>query len=174
MTTITDEELATFRQALEVVSKDRPSQAELAQLARACDSLPRVYRFAGNLMQQATLQLTNQNAAITLTEGHRQVIGRYVQQLRRDLGYDNAPALERLLIEQIVLTWLRLGLAEQHLTSVQGRGSLDQLRFYEQKLSACQSRHLRAIESLARVRKLGVTLQVNVNLPGGQQLNAQG
>jgi hypothetical protein len=47
---------------------------------------------------------------------------------------------------------------------------------YERILASKEARYLRAIGELARVRRL-LNLpapQVNINLPGGQQVNVQG
>jgi hypothetical protein len=47
---------------------------------------------------------------------------------------------------------------------------------WERILASKEARYLRAIETLARVRRL-LNLpapQVNINLPGGQQVNVQG
>jgi hypothetical protein len=40
--------------------------------------------------------------------------------------------------------------------------SLAQGEYWEKKLSANQRRYLRAVETLARIRKLNITVQVNV------------
>jgi hypothetical protein len=47
---------------------------------------------------------------------------------------------------------------------------------WERVLASKEARYLRAVETLARVRRL-LNLpapQVNINLPGGQQVNVQG
>ena len=49
--------------------------------------------------------------------------------------------------------------------------------FWERRLSLAERRHLRACETLARVRKLlmnGPVLQVNIASQGGQQVNVAG
>jgi hypothetical protein len=54
--------------------------------------------------------------------------------------------------------------------------ALATLEQWEQVLASKQRRYYRAIEALARVRRL-LHLpgpQVNINLPGGQQLNVNG
>lgn len=81
---------------------------------------------------------------------------------RKDLGIEGAPHHEKMLIHEIVLTWLHLKWCEYQLARVTGR----QLEFWDGRTSAAQRRHLRAIESLARVRKLNLSL-VQVNI--GQQ-----
>lgn len=79
--------------------------------------------------------------------------------------------LERLLVQQVVLTWLKLGHTEWHHEHilVNGHMTIQVADFWERRLSAAQRRYLRACETLARVRRLGLPmLQVNI---GAQQVN---
>jgi len=86
--------------------------------------------------------------------------------------------LERLLIDEVVLTWLDKHRIDMHYGQQVESGSitLDALEQWEKVLSSKQARYLRAIETLARVRRLLKlpTVQVNVALEGGQQVNMQG
>ena len=68
------------------------------------------------------------------------------------------------------LCWLRLQLIEQQYSGVQaGNMTLPQGDYWERRLSAAQRRYLRAVETLARVRRLRVpALQVNI---GEKQVN---
>jgi hypothetical protein len=92
-------------------------------------------------------------------------------ELRQALGYAGAPALEQLLIDQVIVTRLRLQHAELLAGQViKERGAGEAQQLVDQALNGAQARHLRAIESLARVRKLGITLQVNIATNGGQQV----
>jgi hypothetical protein len=77
-----------------------------------------------------------------------------------------------MLIEQIALCWLRLSIVEvrhaDHTTS--GSIGISQADYWDRALSAAQRRYLRAIESLARVRRLLHPNAVQVNI-GAQQVN---
>jgi len=94
----------------------------------------------------------------------------YVEAMRRDLGYEKASALERGLIEHIVMCWLRLCRAERLYTQWTAKEwHYDLGDAQDRMLSAAQSRYLRAVEALARMRRLSVrALQVNI---AGKQLN---
>jgi hypothetical protein len=93
------------------------------------------------------------------------------EQNRNQLGYENASALERALIDAVVLAWLRYADLERRYSNVmKGSISLQQADFWERRLGATQRRYLRAIETLARVRRLAIpAMQVNI---GAQQVNA--
>jgi hypothetical protein len=82
------------------------------------------------------------------------------------MGYDHSSHLERLLIDHIVLCWLRLYDTELRYEAALKEGmSLTLGTYWERKLSSNQHRYLRAVESLARMRKLmerTPALQVNI------------
>jgi len=99
-----------------------------------------------------------------------------VRHMSDELGYEGAPALERPLIEHVVLCWLRLQKAELAYSQVlAGSPALTQAAYWERRLTMAQGRYLRAGESLARVRRLArphrQPLQLNI---GGQQVNVAG
>ncbi len=88
--------------------------------------------------------------------------------LRRELGYDDAPAVERLLIDRIIVTWLHLHDVESS-RQVEGL-TLGQSAFYDKAVGMAQSDHVRALLALAKVRKLALPA-VQVNVTTGNQLN---
>ena len=99
--------------------------------------------------------------------------------LTKQLGYDSAPPLERLLIEHIVTVRLRVIHAEHKYTHCVMNQSitLKEGEYWDNLLSSSQARFLRAIEALARVRRLArntPALQINIAGEGGQQVNVQG
>lgn len=75
--------------------------------------------------------------------------------MRDELGWDNSSELERILIEQVCMNWLRLNYMESiHLSKTNESHSHDTGIYWEKRLSGAQKRYLRACESLAKVRKL--------------------
>lgn len=91
--------------------------------------------------------------------------------MARSMGYETAATLERLLIDEVVMTWLHLRKIQYsyHKTTA-GQHRFKEGRYWESRLSAAQRRHLRAVESLARVRKMQ-PLQINI---AQQQVNVAG
>jgi hypothetical protein len=92
---------------------------------------------------------------------------------RDQLGFKTAPVLEQMMIEHIVLCWLRLALNELQFSAVMSHGgTLAQIEHHQRRVGAAQKRFTRASESLARLRKLArPNLQINVAAEGGQQIN---
>jgi len=96
--------------------------------------------------------------------------------LRRELGYGGSSAIEKLLIDAVVLAWLRYGLVEYQYTNVTKESlSLTLADHWDKHLGETQRRYLKACESLARVRRLLrlPNVQINVAANGGQQVNLQ-
>lgn len=86
-----------------------------------------------------------------------------MKEMRQDLGFDEANLLERLLIEQVVLCWLHLYWAHYGYTRQIASGiTFAHGTYLEKKLNAAQYWFLRASQTLARVRKLNISVQVNI------------
>jgi hypothetical protein len=108
--------------------------------------------------------------AVILAEGDK---------LKKDLGYATAPPLEQLLIDHILLVRLRLAHVENAYNRqiVSQSVSLQVGAYWDNLLTSNQARFLRAIETLARVRRLSrntPALQINIAREGGKQVNVQG
>jgi len=100
-------------------------------------------------------------------------IEEYLVSIRNDLGYDDAPIMEKLLIENIVTTWLRVQFCESQLVfRMNGEQRMSVMEFWERRLSMAQKRYLSACETLAKIRKMAVpALQLNI---GDKQINVAG
>jgi hypothetical protein len=86
------------------------------------------------------------------------------------MGYESASAPERLLLENVALCWCHYHIMEQLYAQNTGRHGAYDVRLvehFERRLSASHRRYLQALETLARVRRLEVMIQVSI---GGQQL----
>lgn len=98
--------------------------------------------------------------------------------LQNELGYENSPALERMLIHTVINAWLRLQWTEIRCNEVMKTNHAVHAGIYWQKaLTGASNRYLRAIETLARVRRLAradPALQLNIAYPDGQQVNLSG
>lgn len=91
-----------------------------------------------------------------------------------DLGYAEASPMEKMLIDAVVLAWLRYTQVERSAASVWGDShTLERGAYWDKRLSAAQRRYLRAIETLARVRRLALPM-LQVNIAEKQQVNVGG
>src|SRR5262249_45215681 len=79
------------------------------------------------------------------------------KRLKQELATDKDGPLEKLLVGQVVLAWVRLSVVEQEYTCILYGTELPSIErglYWEKRLSAAQKRFDHAAMSLARVRRL--------------------
>lgn len=155
-------------------NKPNAKKVDIAELRQRIAEEANEIGPAGDLALQNLKLITTESgftpAAQILTDAD-------IKNKRADLGYKQAPRLEKMLIDALLLAWLRYQKIENNYHSMnQGEGmSLQKAMFWEKRLSMAQARYLKAAETLARVRKLtSPILQVNVAQEGSQQVNVAG
>jgi hypothetical protein len=164
-----------FFELLERCYQEHPDDDELAELRAWLDKTPELWSSVFDLARSVRDNLVKN--IIPHKAAH---IGLYrnITKMRGDMGFKEASTLEKLLIENVINTWLRYQWAEFRYTSyVTDAHTLNQGKYWSGVLSANQRRYLRAIETLARVRKLTRNtpmLQVNIATQEGQQVNIAG
>jgi hypothetical protein len=169
-----EETRTKFRALLDKTNKEHPSPKDLKALSDLLSDnrkleLWRDVASAGYLAEIVVIENARATADLKECWKHR------LQVLKKDLGYDGAPMLEQLLIQQAALCWLKLNLVELSYSGTMKQSHTLTLGMYwEKRLSAAQKRFTRACETLTRVRKLSrntPALQFNIATSGGQQLN---
>jgi hypothetical protein len=163
---------AQFLELVKNIDQENPTPADLRALRAMLDRHPQLWRVAGDLAYASVLNiLAKLDAGPLVTESlkHSWVA------MKDELGYQSAPPLERLLMEQVVLCWLHLHIIQLEYTDVMNESiPAASAGHWEKRLSAAQRRFLRASQTLARIRKLARTtpaLQLNIATHGGQQVN---
>ena len=169
-----EETRAKFHALLEKTNKEQPSPKDVKALSDLLSGnkkleLWRDVMSAGHLAELMVIDNARATAGLKECWKHR------LQVLKKDLGYDEAPLLEKLLIQQAALCWLKLNLVELSYSGTMAQSiTLTLGMYWEKRLSAAQMRFTRACETLARVRKLSrntPALQFNIAASGGQQVN---
>ncbi len=165
------QQLRELKALIAKADKKDAKPVDVAALRHALHEHPKLWRVAGDLAAQARLHTINQ---VDATPAMKESLRYGLEAMQRDLGYADAPLLERLLIEQVLLCWLRLNLDEYRYTTADTQGgTFAKLRYWEQRLAGSQARYVRAIDALARVRKLARPTPLQVNI-GGQQVIGAG
>lgn len=171
----TNSELAEFHALLNRTNKEKPDRKDVKALQAVLQRNPGIWREVGSLAVQNRSKLIKD---MHITTAAAELIHASMETMAQELGYEDAPILEQMLIDQLLLAWLRLNLWEYQLTEMESQGmTLTKADFWEKRISAAQRRFLRACETLARVRRLArnvPALQVNINTPNGQQVNIAG
>jgi hypothetical protein len=142
-------------------NKANPKPEDVTALRRFLFEHPEKAKYIGDLSMQAEVQLIEQ--ALSNNKGAEIATTEVLHKMSEALGIDTAPAIERPLISHVCLCWLRLQLYEVRYTEASsGSLSLAQGAYMEKKLSEHQKRYLRAVETLARIRKLNINIQINM------------
>ena len=157
------------------VNKEDPDKDDIKALRKALLNNPELWRVVGDLAEQAVLSLIDEIQSFPALKESLKIGW---NEMQKELGGENPNPLEKLLIQQIVMSWMRLQLVEYHYTDTMNQSiTLPMGRYWEGRLSAAQRRHLRAVETLARVRRLlsnTPAVQLNIAAKGGQQVNVAG
>jgi hypothetical protein len=167
------------RELVELVGRcyqKNPDKKDLRELEKYLKEQPQLYKVVFNLSQVVQGELTN---TITPQHAGQMSIESNIAHMRKGMAYEQSPVLEQLLIDNVINCWLRLQWVELQLTGQSRRdhARLSVIEYWERRMSANQRRYLRAIETLARVRKLTRNtpmLQVNIATQEGQQVNIAG
>ena len=98
---------------------------------------------------------------------------RGVEEMRMELRYSNSSTIERLLIDDIILGFFRLRHMQMLLNSCMATSGTAEkkIRFADQMVSSAQRRFYKSIQTLNRLRKTGINLQINIVAEGGKQVN---
>jgi hypothetical protein len=94
-----------------------------------------------------------------------------LESMRLDIAGEDPSPLEILLAERVVATWLQVQLFEGLYASGLDKHALVQGNYYQKRLDRAHGRHLSAIRTLAQVRKMGPSVQINI---AEKQINTAG
>ena len=147
---------ATSKEALEIINatnKEKPKENDVEALHKLFEEKPQIWQELTDLAESVQNRILSESfsSSVMLKESYKKRLAL----MRDNLGWSEASEIERILIEQVCLNWLRLNLLESiHFTKTTGNHSSEHGIYWEKRLSGAQRRYLRAGESLAKVRKL--------------------
>jgi hypothetical protein len=94
-----------------------------------------------------------------------------LESMRIEVAGENPSPLERLLAERVVATWLEVQLFSGLYGANLGKLTPGQGDYHQKRLDRAHRRHLSAIRTLAQIRKLGPSVQINI---ADKQINTIG
>ena len=96
-----------------------------------------------------------------------------IEEMRIELRYDKSSTIEKLLIDDIILGFFQMRNMQIVLHGlIATRGTANkEIRFVDQMVSSAQRRFYKSIQTLTRLRKTGINLQINIATEGGKQVN---
>jgi hypothetical protein len=104
----------------------------------------------------------------------KELIRCQLEAMREQIAGKNSSALERLLSERVILTWLEVQLFEALYAKNMRNLTIAQAEHHQKRLDRAHRRHLSAIRELAQMRKLlrGTAItQINI---ADKQINTTG
>ena len=101
----------------------------------------------------------------------KELLRHQLESMRVEVAGENPSALERLLAERVVATWLEVQLFEALYAAGMKGGTFKQDDHRQKRLDRAHRRHLSAIRTLAQIRKLGPAVQINI---AEKQINTAG
>jgi hypothetical protein len=161
------DKLKEINAVFDAVDCDDPTPEDKKAFRLMLEKYPEAWRVAGDWAKNAASHMIDTlKAPVSLKIS----MERGWDALQDDLGAAGASPIEKLLIQQVVLSWMRLGYVEYAYTSItNGQETYERLNYWEKRLNAAQRRFLRASETLARVRKISLqAIQINI---ANQQVN---
>lgn len=171
LTTVKSEEARAFVDVLRRTGKEKPKPDDVAELRRYLAKYPELWRVAGDVARAAQQRIIDgMSKSPQLTES----VTTGAQELARELAGPSPSPIESLLAENAVICWLQLYDTQYRHAAVHSESiELSRSAYWDKRLESAQRRYLRALETLARVRKLQAhaVVQVNVAAAGGQQVN---
>jgi len=145
---------------------DRASQA----LIEACQTVPRLWEILSTLSSLAVRTWVDLLApAGPGSEITRRTIEKEIERKRNEVAGEDSSPLERLLAKRVALCWLAASYADaEYARKLKAGISFREREFYGKRCEQTNRQLLKAIESLARVRRLLAPVQVNI---GQNQIN---
>jgi hypothetical protein len=166
---LTDEER---RKLVKLMDKAQAGDAKALDEARPLIDKTGLWKYMGNLsrhVQDSWLDaITGRNKLV------REAYEREADEMRRELLAAGESALERLLVERVIATWLQVCHADSvYAAMLKADGHSFALgTYYRQRQDSAHARHLKAVKALATVRRLLIpAVQVNI---GRNQIINQG
>lgn len=166
------EETNRFLELLSKIDKEKPDLKDLREAEDLASNNPNLWQvgmgYAGSVLEQFIDKLNP-------IKGQQLMLKTEMMSIKENLGYNASDQSERLIIDQIMLCWAGMNYAEARMHNLLTGGdySLHTGEYWQDNLTRYQNRYLKAIETLARIRRLNksVVLQVNIATEGGKQIN---
>ncbi len=151
MNIVSDEE--NKMTVFQATNKEKPKPEDVEALSKLFEESPYIWQQVGNLAARVkdsiiAAQCGKSHIVIEATK-------KKVAEMRDQLGWQDSSQLEKIIIEQVCLNWLRLNSLEMtHDQKTRESHTLPVGEHWDKLLTQAQKRYLRACESLAKVRKL--------------------
>lgn len=144
---------AELNRIFKATNKNDPKPTDLEALRTLLNEDPAIWQRA------ADLAVSVQNSILEESFGKSaflcELMKKQLRELRDQLGWKQATKLEQIAIRHVCLCWFNLNITEQLVNKkLSDSHSTETGLYWDKRLTGAQKRHLRAVETLAKVRKL--------------------
>ncbi|MCE9542152.1 MAG: hypothetical protein K8R38_01320 [Verrucomicrobia bacterium] len=149
----------------------KPKKGDIPKLRQLVAQHPEILPVGWTLHETVRSEMIE---AATADGANKALMLGEVDRWLKELGYESAPALERIHMDSILTCRLRLVLLETRHNAAMKSDSTSFIEHNDRMLNSTSHRLNKAVESLARIRLLATrapVFQVNVATNGGQQVN---
>lgn len=132
--------------------KENPKESDMSEMKAYLDNNSTLVK----MNDCSELALKRMIEAFSTSELMRELIRRQVEEKRESFGYKTATIFERMLIDQVILSWIRLNHLETvHTARLEQSGSHSHASglYWDKRLNSAQKRFMNACETLAKIRK---------------------
>lgn len=156
-----------FVEIFSKIDKESPSEEKLKGVQQYLSE---------NNTETLSLQRLSQNLisnqikkTFSSSEALRNDLANGAEKIRYELGYTASSTIEQLLIDEIILEFLRMHQMQLLLSELSSRPGtqLLTLKKVSDLASAAQNRFNKAVQMLTKLRKAGIKLQINIATEGG-------
>lgn len=127
---------------------DPKAVSELQVFLREHPGIEKDWRMLANMVFDSLLKTVSHGA------GNREMFTRECKEMRQRLGWAEATEIERMMIEHIVICWLRFVYAELLVSTNAGNLTAADADKLDRQVTRAHNRYIRACESLSRMRLL--------------------
>lgn len=175
---IAELDTAKINEFLDIVKKaykKKPNQKDLEKLRKWINDYPELWKVVFD-----TANVIEENFIKRMVDDEASIIAmqKNIAEIRGGMDYKKASIMEKMLIDNIVISWLSVQYCNyQLITRMNREEKIVILEFWERRLSISQRRYLHACETLVKIRRLMAgkpAVQVNIATQGGQQVNVAG
>ena len=172
LSVVSEQDKAEIFELFDKVDKDNPAPEDLRKVKAILSRNPHLWGMSKGV---ADSNLSGFIGKITNNKFQQLIFEAEALSKKERLGYNSSSQIEKLIIDEIISCWVGLRFVETNVFAKLSENGVafSVFNFWQETLSRYQNRHLKAIETLARVRKLskGIAFQVNIATDGGQQVN---
>jgi hypothetical protein len=146
-----------------------PNHAQIEELKRFIEEYP---AFVWGETANLTNKVIKDYFAVTARKNFiKVVLEESMKMIKDELKYETSSIIEKMIIDSIVISWVQLQHMEGSFTKslYEKDCTFNERKQWDSLLSSAHKRYLRAIDSLVRLRKTGVNLQINIATNVGTQ-----